>query len=369
MDSFNNKPLELNTREVLNYSISYQQNAWSPINKELTINDALDQIKSNSLKLQVLRLRQLLKSRNLDEYNNHKRNLPAVTFSGTFNNERKRNSLKSYNSVIILDVDKLEEDEIIKVKDCLLKEESVFAYWHSPSYKGIKGLVNLQYTFQVNEDNLEAAHKGAFKKLSAYFKEKYNIILDISGSDITRLCFLSYDPELVIKDSINKFIVEENELISTTATNNSNKPLKKIYSGNRDKLYNPKDKNNPRDRNTIKSIIRYLERNSLSITYSYEEWYRTALAIVNTFTYDVGEKYFKRLSALDKEKFNEKNCCNFLMNCYERNSGKIKFNTIIYVANKNGYKTKKQREKGSEAASSQISSSKTVNHLPEDLKK
>ena len=119
----------------------------------------------------------------------------------------------------------------------------------------------------------------------------------------------------------------------------------------------------------MKAIIRFLDNRNLSITYSYEDWLKIGLAISNTFTFDVGEKYFLKLSSMDKGKFNEINCKNFLLNCYENKSGAIKFSTIVYLANKKGYKSKKQREKGSEAASSQISSSRTVIHLPEDLKK
>jgi hypothetical protein len=95
------------------------------------------------------------------------------------------------------------------------------------------------------------------------------------------------------------------------------------------------------------------------------------MAIANTFTYDIGEKYFLKLSSLDSTKFNEKECKNFLTNCYESRSGSINFSTIVFFANKKGYLTKKQRDRGSEAANenlSQVSSSKTVFHLPEDLK-
>ncbi len=110
----------------------------------------------------------------------------------------------------------------------------------------------------------------------------------------------------------------------------------------------------------IQTIIRYLEKKQLSITYSYEKWYKVAMAIANTFTYDIGERYFLKLSSFDKEKFNSENCKFFLRNCYESRNGSIKFNTIVYYGNEKGYITKKQRERGSEAADeslSQVSSS------------
>jgi hypothetical protein len=84
------------------------------------------------------------------------------------------------------------------------------------------------------------------------------------------------------------------------------------------------------------------------------------MAIANSFTYDIGEKYFLKLSFMDTGKFNEKNCKGFLHNCYESRNGAIKFNTIVYYASKKGYIIKKQRERGSEAVNenlSQVSSS------------
>ena len=42
-----------------------------------------------------------------------------------------------------------------------------------------------------------------------------------------------------------------------------------------------------------------MTKRNLSITNSYEEWYRIALAIANTFTYEIGEKYFLKISKID----------------------------------------------------------------------
>jgi hypothetical protein len=357
---------------ILNQRVSYQQNAWSSLCKELTIHEALDEIKSDTHKQQVTNLRNLLKSGNKEGYNNHKKNLPAVTFCGTFDGERKKIKLQSYNSVIVLDVDKLGKEEFQQVINCFIKDKFVFALWESPSQEGIKGLVYLQFTFELNETNIDRAHKVAFQKLSVYFKESYNIELDNSGSDTTRLCFFSFDPFLTLKDEIIGFNVDEDANLQIVRTQEKNKSVELVHASNRDALYNPKERNNPGDRFTMQAIIRFLEKRKLSITYSYDEWYKVASAIANTFTFDIGEKYFLKLSSIDKGKYNESNCKNFLLNCYEKRTGAVKFRSIVYFANEKGYVTKKQRERGSEVADeslSHVSSSNTVIHLPEDLKK
>lgn len=361
---------------ILDRQISYQVNTWSSPTKEMTIKEALLEIKSNNHKQQVLRLRSILKAGNKDEYGSHKRTLPAVTFCGTFDGERKKSKLKTYNSILVLDIDKLESSELNRCKNCLLNEQKVFSYWISPSTEGLKGLVLLQFTFEINSSNIETAHKSAFQKLSKHFKESYNIELDVSGSDTTRLCFFSYDPDIVIKENIIPFQITETDLVNKSEKNvqENSKAAKIISTGSRDLLYNPKDRNKPNDRYTIAAIIKYLERKNFSITSSYEQWYKVAMAISNSFTFEIGEKYFLKLSALDKDKYDEINCKNFLLNCYETRSGAITFSTIIYFANQKGYITKKQRERGSEVVDenlSQVSSSNTVTsvHLPEDLKK
>lgn len=358
--------------EILNKRVSYQKNTWSAFSKEMSISDVLEEIKSDKHNVQVQYLRLLISKGSKEEYNSHKRTLSAVTFCGTFDAERKKTKIKSYNSLIVLDVDKLDENELLRVKNCFHTEPIVFSFWDSPSKEGIKGLVSLRYTFEINSEIVERAHKGAFKKLAIYFKEKHNIELDNSGSDTTRLCFFSYDPLLKVKDDIAEFQITEADLLSIEESKKKKNDVEVKFSSNKDALHNPSNRNAPSDRYTIAAIIRFLEKKKTSITTSYEEWYKVAMAIANTFTYDVGEKYFLKLSSFDSKKYNETECKNFLLNCYESRSGAIKFNTIVYFANEKGYITKKQRDRGSEAEDeslSQVSSSKTVLHLPEDLKK
>lgn len=340
---------------ILSKRISYQANAWSPLSKELTIYEALQEILSNKHKKQISSLRSLLQSGNKEEYTSHKRTLPAVTFCGTFNQERKKSKIKSYNSLIVLDVDKLDTKELSMSKTFFQNDNCVFAMWESPSKEGLKGLVSLQYNFELNAANIDRAHKTAFQKLSNHFKEQYNIDLDSSGSDTTRLCFFSYDPSLIIKNEEVPFEINETDLFPVSEKQEETKTEKLLHSSNKDVLFNPKDRNKVGDRYTMGAIIKCLEKKKLSITHSYEEWYKVAMAIANTFTYDVGEKYFLRLSTLDKGKYNEVNCKNFLLNCYESRRGAIKFNTIVYFANEKGYITKNQRGRGSEAADESLS--------------
>lgn len=326
--------------EMLSKNVSYQKNTWSPFSKEMTIGEVLREIQSDVYKVQVQYLRSLLQQDKRDEYNRHKLTIAAVTFCGTFDGERKKSKIKNYNSLIVIDIDKLNNDELSLTKECFEMEPMVFSYWESPSKQGVKGLVSLRYNFDLNNGNLDSAHKGAFEILASYFKEKYNIELDNSGSDTTRLCFFSYDPLLRVKSDYIEFEITEEDLLAKEAPKRKENSIELKVSSNRDALYNPANRNAPSDRSTMAAILRFLEKRKASITNSYEEWFKVAMALANTFTYEVGEKYFLKLSSFDSGKYDETECKNFLANCYESRSGAIKFSTLVYLAKQKGYITK-----------------------------
>lgn len=327
---------------ILDTTVSYQANTWSDISNEPTIKEILQEIKSSKHKGKITDLRTNLNQENIDYYDTHKKQLPAVTFSGTFRSKRNLENLKQYNHLIVLDFDKLNEEELLEGYNHLLNDEFVFTFWRSPSNKGFKGLVSLEFTHLSNEFEIDFLHKRAFQKLSKHFKESYNLELDKSGNDISRLCFLSYDPNLVIKHKEKKFALTEDDLIFESIKEKSNSQKIK-YVSNKDVLFNPLAKNNQLNRKLMTDIIRHLTNKNKSITYSYAEWCKVAMAIANSFTYDIGVKYFTKLSSLDTSKYNEVHCVNFLNNCYETINSNVSFGSIIYLANQKGYKTKNQK--------------------------
>lgn len=333
MESINN---------ILNLEVSYQKNTWSEISAELTIDSVLNEIKSSKHESQITTLRTRLEDGDKEFYNNFKKQLPAVTFSATFNLTRKNENLKVYNGIIVIDIDKISSEQISLIYNQLNKDDYVLSFWRSPSNNGFKGLVAVEYKNDSEKIGLETFHKSAFQKLYNYFLEKYKIELDKSGSDITRLCFLSFDTKIVIKPFFIKLIIEDNDIINNSQKVSRKKNELKLVSS-KDLLFNPKGKNKPLDRKLITDITRNLRNKNKSITSSYEEWCKVAMAISNTFTFDIGLNYFLKLCILDEDKYNEIVCTNFLQNCYETRKGSVNFSTIIYLANQKGYKTKHQK--------------------------
>lgn len=108
-----------------------------------------------------------------------------VTFSGVFERRNDKYLLK-HSNLITIDFDHL--NNIDKVRQQLLSDpyfdtEMLFV---SPSGDGLKWIV------RINLD--EATHSEYFLAITNYIKQTYNIDVDASGKDISRACFLPYDP-------------------------------------------------------------------------------------------------------------------------------------------------------------------------------
>lgn len=333
----------MDINDVITKQVSFQSNAWSPIEKEISVAEVIRSIKNGKYSNEIRQLRFFLENDEKEKYDTHKKRLPGVTFCANFLGNRKKELIKSYHNLLVIDIDKLEDDELERTKNILNEDKYVFTFWTSPSKNGMKGLIYLEFKVNIELQNIDNAHKHAFKQVTNYFKTNYSIELDISGSDTTRLCFLSYDPDLVFKKDIVPFFVEETteELFKIPELpikdESKEEVLKILNTSLKNLLNNPKNKNKPRAKKTIIKIIKYLKRNSLSITSTYDNWYRVAYAIADSFTYDIGQKYFLSLCELDGSKHDEIQSKNMLLYCYQHSQGLIKFRTITFLAKINGF--------------------------------
>lgn len=328
---------------VLNQKISFQKNAWSNLGEDITIKEALDIIKGGILAQEVFRLREFLRTNENEKYDAYKKLLPGVTFSGTFNSQRRKEAITNYNKIIIIDIDKLSQEELLRIKGILFSDPFVFTFWESPSKNGIKGLINLNFDHEIVNSTINEEHKGAFDLIYSYYKETYNIVLDKSGSDVTRLCFLSSDPNLLLKDGFLPFEIGQITLKPKPIALNPKKKIRFTILNSRPikkEFLNPIGKNSSADRKTMQSIIKYLSKRNLSITNNYENWYRVAYAIANTFTYDIGQKYYLTLCRLDGPNHDEDQSNYLLYYCYGNTKGEISFKTIYFLAKEQGYKNK-----------------------------
>jgi hypothetical protein len=117
-----------------------------------------------------------------------KNKLPAILFSGEFE-KRELNGLKKHSGLICLDYDKFENDELLKKEwDILINNKHVVCCFISPSGNGIKAVVRIP-------ESDKKTHYQIFHEFNNVFPSKY---FDTQCSDISRVCFESYDPNMYI---------------------------------------------------------------------------------------------------------------------------------------------------------------------------
>lgn len=121
-----------------------------------------------------------------------KKQLPIVLFSGEFD-ARSDEALTRHSGYIVLDFDNLNPDA---VKPTLASDRYTRACWVSPSGNGLKVLVEVS--------NPER-HRDHFRSMVEYYDNEYGLELDGTGINESRACFESYDPDIVIRESSDKF--------------------------------------------------------------------------------------------------------------------------------------------------------------------
>lgn len=157
--------------------VTIYSNIFSKEPHYITVERALERIKTGKSKQQVLEIRNQLDK---ERANKLKCNLPSVCFSGKFGNDRTDKSLQEHSGFIVLDFDNVENLEAKKSE--LIKLPYCYSCWVSPSGNGLKMLVKIA----KGDKHLE--------HFTALFQELKDI--DISGKNVSRVCYESWDENI-----------------------------------------------------------------------------------------------------------------------------------------------------------------------------
>ena len=178
--------------------------------------DILQEIKSDRYQDDINSIRYALhkgKDKTADEI---KSRLLAFTTSGTFGESRTKANLNSYSQIIGLDFDHIPVPELNTLVTLINQCSYTFASFISPSGEGIK--VFIKTNSNANQ------HTMAYNQIANYYKNISGYDFDAKCKDITRLCFVSYNPETYINESAAIFeIQEEVDLIN-------NQPIREIQN-------------------------------------------------------------------------------------------------------------------------------------------
>lgn len=285
------------TTERLNIKISYYKNTFDTSNDvEIGIDDFLHEVLTGKFQDVVLAVRI---EKDKDKRSAlKKRSLPCVSISGSFS-ARNDASLRAHSGFIAIDIDNLNEEKEA-VKQILIQDPFVYAAFDSVSGNG------LCLIFKIEGER----HADAFEGISAYLYNNYQVIVDPSGKNISRLRYVSYDPALYSTD----------------------KPI--LF-----KKYLPKAKPKPVNRivfvkTEFDAIISEFADRSINICEDYRDWVSIGYAIASKFGAE-GEDYFHTLSS-QSSKYDQTNTSNLYAAICKTESGakdrRTSVATIYYYA-------------------------------------
>lgn len=263
----------------MSHLVNFVRN-FNDIEDELDITEVFAKIKDGEFEDEILRYRYAL-SVNDKNAPNLKSRLLGFTPAGVFNENRKTEALVKYSGLLHLDIDKITNEELLNLTTKLKSDNTVFAFFTSPSGNGLK-------VFYKTNDPSEK-HTANSNLLIALFEKQYGIKPDPQIKDIPRLCFVSSDPNLYLNQyseamdftnhgGFQKIKVLESQLQKTSQI--------KFEKGQRNS-YILKLASQCRNNQVKKEeLIEYCEKNYLAVDFQIEE-------IINTINSAYANNYYE----------------------------------------------------------------------------
>ncbi len=155
--------------------------------RSITVLDAYNYIVGPYAKPQTAALRAIPDKKKARIYK--AANFAYATFSGEFSS-RSNDAVKSVSGLLCIDFDHL--PDIPELSARLLEDEyfTTALLFRSPSGDGLKWI--------IETGRGSVSHSDYFRAVGNYIHKTYGIKADPSGKDISRACFLPYDPEAYI---------------------------------------------------------------------------------------------------------------------------------------------------------------------------
>ena len=162
------------------------------------IQKVLHEIKTERWKTKIEEIRYHINNGDKNKAGYIKNGLHAFTISATFKGGRTKKHFEAYTNLLHLDYDYV--DNVVGLKAKVISIPYTYAAFISPSGNGLKVF--------VKSDNTLSTHEYAFNALRSYYDEIVGVGSDRNVKDITRLCFVSYDPNLYLNESAEVFMTQ-----------------------------------------------------------------------------------------------------------------------------------------------------------------
>lgn len=229
----------------------------------------------------------------------------GVTISGTFS-RRESKSLVKHSGIIAIDID--EQDNPEMQVDELATDPFLWAL-----HRSIRGGGYVAY-FRIEPDK----HKEAFEALEKRIADKYCLIVDPSGKDVSRYRFISYDPDAFIRPE--------------------NPPVFKSYL--------PKVKEQPKktyihSESDIAFILEQIQSKRINLVESYHDWINVGFAFASKYG-ESGRDYFHIVSQ-QSSKYNRESCDKKYTELCKSANNKRTIATFFYLCKQSGIEIQTKR--------------------------
>lgn len=225
-----------------------------------------------------------------------KKQIPAATISGLFNERNTKGGLVHYNGLVCLDFDKKDNDvpaDGIKQIFQSIKQTLVCSY--SVSGEGV-------YAIIPTDNTDEKKHTQVTQFLINLLQKQYAITADKSCVDYSRLRFVSHDDDMYINESCTKFIISEKLQNKYTYATSAQR---------------------------VEEAIKQLQAKNIDVTTDYSAWVQMAFALVNEFGAD-GEAYFHQISE-GHAKYDVNETATKYQHCLKTSEGKVRLGTFFHL--------------------------------------
>jgi len=162
-------------------------------------------LSADTYKQEVSQIRMRIAEGKKEEAQRLKQKLPAFTPSGVFNEKRLSTQLDMYSGYIHLDFDKLSPDTLSKAFEVLIADPHTYLSFISPSGNGLKVFAEV--------DTGPEQHETTYQYVLHYYEKLTGLKADEKCKDITRLCFVSWDPGLYHNIYNQKFRLSESKAL------------------------------------------------------------------------------------------------------------------------------------------------------------
>jgi hypothetical protein len=228
-----------------------------------------------------------------------KQTMPTTTLSGYFS-YRSDDKLIEHSGVLAIDLDHV--NNVYTVKKSFQSDKYVMSVFLSTSGDGLRVLFMIDPLF----------HRQAFKGIAAYIYEKYGLVADPNGINISKPYVVSFDPLAYINYGETKQWTKYPK----------EKPIKNINS------YVHTDED-------FKYVMEQILGRGINLCEDYNEWCRIGFALADKFG-EEGEDYFHRLSQMSL-KYNEKICHEQYKRCLRgKGTEKVQISTFYFLAKQAG---------------------------------